>query len=113
VKSGNIYHTDKWNVAATLLHILLIGMGSVAGTDYEIRFGTNQILSHEIERRTAIFPGSKDTSVSIGHLRVELDKRMDVRLVRLSSILYGGLTEDHTQEMESRLWTEATYDTAG
>jgi hypothetical protein len=87
MESGDIYHTDKWNIATTLLHVLLIGMSSVAGTDYEIRFGSDQVLSHEIERRAAIFPGAENASVSIGHLRVELDKRMDVRLISLSSIL--------------------------
>jgi hypothetical protein len=113
LKSGDIDHAHEWNLAATLLHVLFVGMGGIAGADDEISIGFNKILSHEIERWTTILSGTIDTFVSIWHLGIEFDKRMNMVLVCRGPIHLGRLAEHHVQEIKSGLGTETTDDSTG
>jgi hypothetical protein len=113
LKSGDINHAHKWNLAATLLHVLFVGMGGIAGANDEISIGLNKILSHEIERWTTILSGTIDTLVPIWHLGIEFDKRMHMVLICRGPIHLGGLAEHHVQEIESGLGTETTDDSTG
>jgi hypothetical protein len=92
---------------------VFICVSSVTGADYKVSFRFDEIWSHESERWTTVFSSASDTFVSIGHLRVQLYKRMNMFLIRICSIELGGLTKNHIHEVEGGFRTEATDDSAG
>ena len=98
---SSINHTQKWNVSASPLNVLLKSMGSIASYHNEIDVCFNKVLWHLVERWSTVFAFTENGTGSTWYLWIELHNSMDMILISNCSVHTRSFAHNTLKKLDS------------